>query len=116
MRQDKGRERIVECTTEGAVLSTTPEWADWPAIKKLGQMDSLIGSPVGARPLVTTKQRVNSLPRLRKTLRDTMSKSGTVMARLIRPSTIVIFARRMVILQLLTRRIIRTPGTAFYSV
>ncbi len=45
-------------------------YADWPALKKLEYVDHLMASLVGARPLVTTKQRVNSLPRLRKTLRD----------------------------------------------
>ena len=44
-------------------------YADWPALKKLEYMEGLMGSLAGARPLVTTKQRVDSLPRLRKTLR-----------------------------------------------
>jgi hypothetical protein len=45
-------------------------YADWPALKKLEYMDGLMGSLVDARPLVTTKQRVDSLPRLHKTLRE----------------------------------------------
>jgi len=44
-------------------------YADWPALKKLEYMERLMGSLVDARPLVTTKQHVDSLPRLRRTLR-----------------------------------------------
>lgn len=43
-------------------------YADWPALRKLEFMDGLMASLVGARPMVTTRQRINSLPRLRKTL------------------------------------------------
>ena len=45
-------------------------YADWPARKKLEYMDQLMASLVDARPLVTTKERVDSLPRLRRTLRE----------------------------------------------
>ncbi len=45
-------------------------YADWPARKKLEYIDRLLTSLVGARPLVATKQRVDSLPRLRTTLRE----------------------------------------------
>ncbi len=44
-------------------------YADWPALKKLEYMDKLMASLVNARPLVTTKQHVDSLSRLRQTLR-----------------------------------------------
>lgn len=44
-------------------------YTDWPALKKLEYMDQVMASLVDARPLVTTKQHVDSLPRLRRTLR-----------------------------------------------
>ncbi len=45
-------------------------YADWPALKKLEYVDRVLGALAGARPSVTTKQRVDSLPRLRRTLRE----------------------------------------------
>ncbi len=45
-------------------------YADWPALKKLEYMDGLMSTLAGARPSVATKQRVDSLSRLRKTLRE----------------------------------------------
>ncbi len=44
-------------------------YVDWPALKKLEYVDTLIRE-VGPRPpLVTTRRQVDSLPRLRRTLR-----------------------------------------------
>lgn len=45
-------------------------YADWPALKKLDYMNRLMTELAGARPMVTTQQRVDSLPRLHKTLRE----------------------------------------------
>ena len=55
-------------------LTPNSQWqeryVDWPAIKKLEYMDSLMKSLAGVRPFVTTKERVDPVSRLRKTLRD----------------------------------------------
>ena len=45
-------------------------YSDWPALKKLEFMNELIGEIRGRKPLVTAHRRVDSLPRLRKTLRQ----------------------------------------------
>ncbi|GKS56959.1 hypothetical protein YTPLAS18_04860 [Nitrospira sp.] len=45
-------------------------YAGWPAMKKLEYMDGIMTALAGARPAVTTKQRVDTLPRLRRTLRE----------------------------------------------
>jgi len=44
-------------------------YADWPALKKLEYMDSLMGELAGKPPLVRTRRRVEPLQSLRKTLR-----------------------------------------------
>jgi len=49
-------------------------YTDWPALKKLEYMDGLLASLADARPSVMTKQRVDSLPRLRRTLREHYEK------------------------------------------
>ncbi|MGH7184241.1 MAG: putative zinc-binding metallopeptidase [Nitrospiraceae bacterium] len=49
-------------------------YTDWPALKKLEYMDGLMASLADARPSVMTKQRVDSLPRLRRTLREHYEK------------------------------------------
>lgn len=62
--------------TETFAVRPNPEskwrerYVDWPALKKLEYMDSLMESLAEARPLVATKQRIDSLPRFRKTLRE----------------------------------------------
>lgn len=45
-------------------------YADWPALKKLEYMDELMTEIRSAKPLVTTRKRMDALPRLRKTLRQ----------------------------------------------
>ncbi|MGH7256726.1 MAG: putative zinc-binding metallopeptidase [Nitrospirales bacterium] len=45
-------------------------YAGWPAIKKLEFMDDLMKSLVGAIPFVTTKELMDPLPKLKKTLRE----------------------------------------------
>ena len=54
-------------------LSPTSMWreryADWPALKKLEYMDQLVGEIGPQEPLVTSRRRVDPLPRLRQTLR-----------------------------------------------
>lgn len=42
----------------------------WSAIKKLQYVDRLMQDVAGRKPLVTTRERVESLPRLRTTLRE----------------------------------------------
>lgn len=49
-------------------------YTDWPALKKLEYMDGLMASLADARPSVMTKQRVDSLPRLRRTLGEHYEK------------------------------------------
>lgn len=49
-------------------------YTEWPALKKLEYMDGLLASLADARPSVMTKQRVDSLPRLRRTLREHYEK------------------------------------------
>ena len=44
-------------------------YTGWPAIKKLEYMDELMQEIAGRKPLVTSKERVDPLSRLRKTLR-----------------------------------------------
>ncbi len=46
------------------------QYAGWPALKKLQYMDSLIQELAGSLPLVTSKNRVDPLHHLRKSLRD----------------------------------------------
>jgi len=54
-------------------LSPESRWreryAGWPALKKLEYMDELMREIAGKQPLVTSKERMDRLPRLRKTLR-----------------------------------------------
>ena len=45
-------------------------YAGWPALKKLEYMDALMNSLARVSPLVTSKQRIDHLPNLRKTLRE----------------------------------------------
>jgi hypothetical protein len=45
-------------------------YARWPALKKLEYVDELMTEIAGKKPLVTSKVHVDSLPRLRKTLRQ----------------------------------------------
>lgn len=45
------------------------QYRDWPALKKLHVVDDLMKSIRGRRPLVTCRERVDPLSRLRKTLR-----------------------------------------------
>jgi Putative zinc-binding metallo-peptidase len=45
-------------------------YADWPALKKLEYMDRLMTSLAGAYPLVKTREKVDSIYRLSKTLRE----------------------------------------------
>ncbi len=45
-------------------------YADWPALKKLEYMDALMTSLTGARPAVSTKEHVDPISSLRKTLRE----------------------------------------------
>ncbi len=45
-------------------------YAGWPALKKLEYMDELMGEIAGERPVVNSRLRVDSLGRLRKTLRE----------------------------------------------
>ncbi len=42
----------------------------WPALKKLEYVDELMQEVVGARPLVTSRARIEPLSRIRKTLRE----------------------------------------------
>lgn len=53
-------------------LTPNSQWreryADWPALKKLECMDSLMKSLADARPSVTTKERVDPISRIKKTL------------------------------------------------
>ena len=55
-------------------LNPRSAWAkrygDWPALKKLQYMDSLMQEIAGAEPLVTTRRTVEPLSRLRKTLAE----------------------------------------------
>ncbi len=43
-------------------------YADWPALKKLEYMDELMGEIAGTRPLITTRQRLEPISSLNKTL------------------------------------------------
>lgn len=45
-------------------------YTDWPALKKLEYMDTLLESLAGARPPVRTRARVDPVARLKKTLRQ----------------------------------------------
>jgi len=45
-------------------------YADWPALKKLEYIDRLMTSLAGARPLVKTREKVDPISRLSKTLRE----------------------------------------------
>ena len=45
-------------------------YAGWPALKKLKYVDELMTEIAGKKPLVTSKMYVESLPRLRKSLRQ----------------------------------------------
>ncbi|WP_455387893.1 putative zinc-binding metallopeptidase [Petrachloros mirabilis] len=45
-------------------------YADWPALKKLEYMDRLMTSLAGAHPLVKTREKVDPISRLSKTLRE----------------------------------------------
>ncbi|MFQ5801339.1 MAG: putative zinc-binding metallopeptidase [Candidatus Methylomirabilales bacterium] len=45
-------------------------YAGWPAFKKLEYVDALMREIAGQKPQVTTKERIDPLPRLRKTLRE----------------------------------------------
>ena len=45
-------------------------YADWPALKKLEYMDAVMTSLAGARPAVSTKEQVDPISHLRKTLRE----------------------------------------------
>ena len=45
-------------------------YADWPALKKLEYVDELMGQLAARRPPVGSRQRVDPLGRLRKTLRE----------------------------------------------
>jgi hypothetical protein len=46
-----------------------PRYADWPALKKLEYMDTLMNEIAGKAMIVTTRRRVEPLHTLRKTLR-----------------------------------------------
>src|SRR3954464_13665019 len=56
-----------------AVWLSLPDWrdryAEWPALKKLEYMDTLMRELAGKPMLVRTHRRVDPLPKLRKTLR-----------------------------------------------
>lgn len=43
-------------------------YADWPALKKLEYVDELMSEIAGAKPLITTRQRVDPLSKLSQTL------------------------------------------------
>jgi hypothetical protein len=45
-------------------------YAGWPALKKLLYVDELMGEIAGLKPPVLNRERVESLPRLRQTLRE----------------------------------------------
>jgi hypothetical protein len=45
-------------------------YADWPALKKLEFMDRLMTNLAGAHPLVKTREKVDPISRLSKTLRE----------------------------------------------
>ncbi|HLZ32432.1 MAG TPA: putative zinc-binding metallopeptidase [Nitrospira sp.] len=45
-------------------------YADWPALKKLEYMDGLMASLAGVRPSVRTREKVDPISRLRKTLKE----------------------------------------------
>jgi hypothetical protein len=45
-------------------------YADWPALKKIEYMDRLMTSLAGAHPLVKTREKVDPISRLSKTLRE----------------------------------------------
>ncbi len=49
-------------------------YAGWPALKKLEYMDKLMREIAGKNPLVTSRERVDPLSRLRKTLREHYKK------------------------------------------
>ena len=55
-------------------LTPQSEWrqryADWPALKKLEYMDGLMTSLAGARPAVRTKEQVDPISRIKRTLKD----------------------------------------------
>ena len=55
-------------------LNPNSQWkeryAGWPALKKLEYMDALMKELAGVPPLINSKQRVDRLPNLRKTLRE----------------------------------------------
>ncbi len=53
-------------------LTPNSQWqeryADWPALKKLEYMDGLMKSLAGARPSIMTRERVDPISRIKKTL------------------------------------------------
>jgi hypothetical protein len=49
-------------------------YAGWPALKKLEYVDELMGEIAGKRPLITTRERVDTLGRLSQTLEDHYKK------------------------------------------
>ena len=55
-------------------LAPNSQWkeryADWPALKKLEYMDSLMNSLAGLQPTVRMKERVDPITRIRKTLKE----------------------------------------------
>lgn len=55
-------------------LTPNSQWeeryADWPALKKLKYMDSLMKSLAGAPPPITTKELVDPISRIKKTVRE----------------------------------------------
>ena len=49
-------------------------YAGWPALKKLEYVDDLMGEIAGERPPVTTRERVDPLPKLSQTLGEHYQK------------------------------------------
>jgi hypothetical protein len=49
-------------------------YAGWPALKKLEYVDELMGEIAGKRPLITTRERVDTLGRLSQTLEEHYKK------------------------------------------
>lgn len=49
-------------------------YAGWPALKKLEYMDSLMNKLVGVKPVVTAREQVDPVRRLKKTLREHYQK------------------------------------------
>jgi hypothetical protein len=49
-------------------------YAGWPALKKLEYVDELMGEIAGERPPVTTRERVDPLPKLSQTLGEHYQK------------------------------------------